>query len=114
MLTFVPVMKLADLPESRAVGVDAGARRVALVRIGTEVYAYSARCSHAGGRLDRSPAINHTVTCIMHGARFDVRTGQCVNSPYPPVRTYPVRIVGEDVEVGLEAGEEPDPPFFAG
>lgn len=112
MLTYVSAAKLADLPESRGFGVDVEGRRIALVRIGSEVYACSARCTHAGGRLDRSPAINHTVTCIMHGARFDVRTGQCVNSPYPPVRTYPVRIVDGDVQVGLEEGEEPNPPFF--
>ena len=35
-----------------------------------------------------------------HGARFNVRTGQALSLPAVlPVQTYPVRVVGSDVEV---------------
>lgn len=37
-----------------------------------------------------------------HGARFDIRTGQGVGeSPYPDILVFPVRVVGETVQIEI-------------
>ena len=44
----------------------------------------------------------HTLTCPCHDARFDVRTGKNLDWIAPgPVATFPVRIDGNDVLIGL-------------
>ena len=45
----------------------------------------------------------HEVTCPLHGAKFDVRTGEVLGPPaYDDVTSYPVRVTGADVEVDVE------------
>jgi nitrite reductase/ring-hydroxylating ferredoxin subunit len=43
----VRVAALADLPDGRGVRVDMAGRRIALFRVGGEVFALGDRCSHA-------------------------------------------------------------------
>jgi nitrite reductase/ring-hydroxylating ferredoxin subunit len=43
------------------------------------------------------------VQCRTHGSRFNLETGAVVRGPArKPVRTYPVYIVGETVEVEVD------------
>jgi 3-phenylpropionate/trans-cinnamate dioxygenase ferredoxin subunit len=40
--------------------------------------------------------------CPLHGASFDCRTGGALGPPATlPLRTYPVRIVGDQVQVAV-------------
>jgi nitrite reductase/ring-hydroxylating ferredoxin subunit len=92
---------LADLPEARAVGVEVDGQPVVIVRLGEVVHAMRNRCAHAGTRFDAVPAVNRTITCPMHGARFDLLTGRCVNAPYEDIPVYPTRVREGTVEVAL-------------
>lgn len=105
MTEYQPAAVLADLPESRVVGLAVDGQPVAVVRIGDQVHAVRNRCAHAGARFDRVPAVNFTLTCPMHGARFDVRSGICVNAPYDPIPVYSVRVRDGIVEIALLAPE---------
>lgn len=102
MGAFQPVAAFEDLPEARAVGVEVDGQPVVVVRLAGEVYAMRNQCAHAGSRFDRTPCVNHALTCPMHGARFDVRTGRCVNSPYDDIAVYPARVRDGVVEVAVE------------
>jgi Ferredoxin subunits of nitrite reductase and ring-hydroxylating dioxygenases len=52
----------------------------------------------ADGELD-----GETVTCIYHGAKFNVRTGEVLALPaYEPVETYQVKVEGDDIYVFVE------------
>jgi 3-phenylpropionate/trans-cinnamate dioxygenase ferredoxin component len=43
------------------------------------------------------------VTCPLHGAKFDVRTGEVLGPPaYDDVVRYAVRVMGTDIEVDVE------------
>lgn len=45
----------------------------------------------------------HQIECPRHGARFDVTTGKVMRLPaVRPIRSYPTRVVGGEVEVELE------------
>jgi nitrite reductase/ring-hydroxylating ferredoxin subunit len=40
--------------------------------------------------------------CPLHGASFDCRNGAVLGAPaVMPLKTYPVRCVGDDVEVAI-------------
>jgi len=59
-------------------------------------YALEDRCSHedyelSGGAFD--PAAG-SIECVLHGARFDVRSGEALCAPaYTPVAKFPVQVV---------------------
>ncbi|MCC5888878.1 MAG: Rieske 2Fe-2S domain-containing protein [Gammaproteobacteria bacterium] len=69
---------------------------------GTAVYAVENRCSHATARLDSGEVDGCHIICPLHGARFDIRNGACAGPPASqPIRSFPARINGEDVEVAV-------------
>ncbi len=66
------------------------------------LYAVSAICSHQAKPLFNGRVRNCKVTCPVHGARFDLKTGEALDLPATqPIATYEVRIMGDWVEVKL-------------
>jgi len=81
---------------------DARGWSVVVVQIDDEVHALENRCSHATAALDSGVLQGCELICPLHGARFDVRDGSCVGPPATrPVRSFPARLNGNDVEVEL-------------
>ncbi len=69
-----------------------------------EVYAIDDICSHADVSLSEGDVVGCEIECWAHGSRFDVRTGAPDVLPAMiPIRTYPVRIDGDDVLVDVDA-----------
>jgi 3-phenylpropionate/trans-cinnamate dioxygenase ferredoxin subunit len=101
--TFVSVAKESDIPEGEVRVVVANGRRVALCRVEGRLYAVEDVCTHDDGPLGEGRLHGCAIECPRHGARFDVRTGEVLRMPAAyPVRTFPVRIEGGDVRVGVE------------
>lgn len=82
---------------------------VLVVLVDGAVHAVENRCSHATAALDTGVLEGCQLVCPLHGARFDVRDGACVGPPATqPIRSFPARIAGDDVEVAL-----PEKPALA-
>lgn len=87
------IAPLAELPQGRGVRVDVGDLRVAVFRIGDDVYAIGDRCSHAEASLAEGEVFDHEVECPRHGSEFDLRTGEPQSLPATrPVPVYEVKI----------------------
>ena len=100
----VEVTQLADLPRDRGVRVVIGEHRIAMFRIGEEVYAVGDRCSHAEASLSEGELWDTTVECPRHGSEFDLKTGAPESLPATkPVPVYDVSIVDGTVYLELEA-----------
>jgi 3-phenylpropionate/trans-cinnamate dioxygenase ferredoxin subunit len=105
MTTRVSVAPLTDLPDGRGVRVDVGEHRVAVFRIGGDVYAIGDRCSHAEASLSEGELFDFDVECPRHGSEFDIRTGEPASFPATrPVPVYSAQVV--DGHVFLDLGEE--------
>ncbi|MCX7557357.1 non-heme iron oxygenase ferredoxin subunit [Xanthomonadaceae bacterium JHOS43] len=81
---------------------------VALVVINFDgmFYALEDRCTHDEFELSAGPFDPGTgqIECVLHGARFDVRSGEAMCAPaYEPVRKYPLK-----VEDGVIYVRDPD------
>lgn len=103
MSDFVTVARLEEVPENelRAVSVD-GRKLVLANRRGT-IYALEDRCSHEEFPLSEGEVTGDQVTCILHGARFDLATGAPKALPaVMPVKTYECRVEGEKIQVKLD------------
>jgi naphthalene 1,2-dioxygenase system ferredoxin subunit len=104
--TWIHAARFADLREGDVVAVDAGGREIALYLIDGEPFATDNRCTHGNARLSEGFLIDHCVECPLHQGQFDVRSGAPLCDPVTdPIRTYPVRRIGEAIEVMI--GEAP-------
>lgn len=105
MAGFVRVAALGDMPDRGLVAVEADGQKIVLVATGDgAVYALQDRCSHADFPLSDGQVIDGgRIECQYHGAKFDIASGRAVALPaIRPVKTFEVRVDGDDIMVGLE------------
>ncbi|HLF77327.1 MAG TPA: non-heme iron oxygenase ferredoxin subunit [Dehalococcoidia bacterium] len=81
---------------------DVNGRSIALANVDGTFYAIDNVCTHDRGPLGEGTLAGDQVECPRHGARFDVKTGQVRALPaVRPVRTYPVQVSGDEVQVDV-------------
>ena len=102
MAEFVKAIAKADLTAGHGVMVELQGKKIAIFNVDETFYAVDDTCTHVGGPLSEGELEGASVTCPLHGATFDVKTGG-VNGPpaSDDVRSYEVRIEGEDVLVNV-------------
>jgi len=99
----VRVAPLADLPDGRGVLVAAVGHRIAVFRLGDEVFAVGDRCSHAEASLAEGEVSEGAVECPRHGSEFDLTTGEPGSFPATkPVEVYTAEVENGDVYLSLE------------
>ena len=101
-MTFQRACAVSDVPEEGAIGVEVAGLPVAVIRADGELFALQDVCSHEEVPLSEGEVYDHTVECWLHGSCFDLRSGKPTGPPATkPVPTYPVKVDGGDVYVGL-------------
>ena len=103
MPDWIDVCAEEDLPRGHreAVFLEDGGE-IALFNVGGHLYCTDNMCSHVKGPLGAGHLEGNTVTCPWHGWQFCVRTGECLDVPDRPVRTFPVRIREGRIQVLLD------------
>ncbi len=74
-------VSLADLGGGRMLRGHVGDEAVVLVRVGDEVLAVGASCTHYGGPLDQGTVEGETLRCPWHHACFSLRSGEALGAP---------------------------------
>lgn len=99
----VEIGELATLPRGRGIRVTVGDEKIAMFRIGDEVYAIGDVCSHAEASLSEGEVFDTEVECPRHGSEFDLKTGEPQSLPATrPVPTYGVAVEDGVVYLHLE------------
>lgn len=94
------IIRLADLESGRTHSTEIGGQQVLLCNTGHGVHAVSGLCTHVAARLDEGRLRGHRLTCLLHGASFDVRSGAVLGGPAcRPLLSYPTRIADGYIEV---------------
>jgi nitrite reductase/ring-hydroxylating ferredoxin subunit len=94
------VASAAAVREGEAFAGELDGEPIALYRLGGEIHAVSDTCTHELALLSQGFVDGDTIECPLHGAQFDIRTGQCLSGPAnEDLRTYEVRVEGDDVYV---------------
>ena len=96
---------LDELESGTARRFDVGSHRIAVVRIGDDVYAIGDRCSHADVSLSEGEVLadEYEIECWKHGSTFDLKTGEPQSLPATkPVPVYDARVVDGEVVVDVE------------
>ena len=101
-IRFVKVGRVADVPAGGRETFEVDGRHIAVFRLEDGFHAIEDICTHDGGPLGEGEVEGDVVVCPRHGARFSIRTGAALSLPaFVPVETFPVRVDGEDLMLGI-------------
>ena len=97
---FVRVGSASELSDGDLAAYEVGGRYVAVAREGDDYRAFDDVCTHRACSLSEGELDGATIVCPCHAGEFDVHTGEVIGGPPPePVRTYAVRLSGDDLEI---------------
>jgi naphthalene 1,2-dioxygenase ferredoxin component len=83
-------------------GIVIDGREIALYDLDGTVYASDDICTHAYVKLSDGWLDRREIECPLHAGRFDIKTGRATAPPCTePIKTYPARIVGDEIQVKL-------------
>ena len=87
-------LKAAEASEIAPGGMKAVAlsgREIVLCNFEGTFYAVERACGHAKARLERGALTGWILTCPLHYAQFDIRTGEALSGPAPkaPASVHP-------------------------
>ena len=97
---FERIASTDDVEPGEGRQVELGGEVIALFNVDGTFHAIGGTCTHRGGPLGDGMLEGNEVTCPLHGATFDVTTGNVAGPPaFENVACYEVRITGNDIEV---------------
>lgn len=99
---FTRFCELADVPPGAKKALKINDTWVLVCNTKERLFAVSNICSHQAKPLMMGRVRNCKITCPVHGARFDLETGEALDLPATkPIDTYEVRVVDDWIEVKL-------------
>ena len=102
-MSWIKIVEVKRVPQGAGIRVDVADDRIALFRIGNDVYAIGDRCSHAEASLSEGEVFGTEVECPRHGSAFDLTTGAALSLPATkPVPVYDVKVEDGFVYLRLE------------
>jgi 3-phenylpropionate/trans-cinnamate dioxygenase ferredoxin subunit len=97
---YVTAINLNQVPEGSIVAADIAGTRIAIANVSGTLYAFDDTCTHQQCSLAEGDLAGTTVTCMCHGAQFDVRSGAVLAPPaLLPVKVYRTRVAGDAVQI---------------
>ncbi len=100
-MAFEKVAKVGDVAPNGVIEILRGYVPYALCRIGDEWHALAGTCPHRGGPLGQGAVEGRNVLCPWHLWAFDCVTGQNDFYENCSVKTFAVRVEGDDVLADL-------------
>jgi 3-phenylpropionate/trans-cinnamate dioxygenase ferredoxin component len=70
-----------SLVDGKPVSVEVNGVTVCVARVGQEVFAVADTCSHSEASLSEGEISGFKIECWLHGAEFDLRTGEALTPP---------------------------------
>ena len=111
MANWVNIGSVSDFPEGEHVCTNAQDRSVVVIHLEGQLFVIANVCPHAGFPLGEGQRSGVVLTCPYHGYAYNVKTGRHIDWPYDelPVKTYPVRVDGDILQVDLEPDATGEP-----
>lgn len=105
MSEFITVAKVGAVPEGEGRAFSAEGKLIAVFLKGGEYFAIDDACPHMGASLAEGALDGHAVMCPWHAWRFCIQAGTWLDNPTGKtrVRTYPVRIEADNIQVQLNS-----------
>lgn len=107
MADFITVASTDQLPSGQRIVVEVGETYIAVFNVGGIFYAIEDVCTHdegplAEGTLRDESSDNPKIECERHGATFEFKTGKPTFPAVLPVKRFPIRVEGNQVQINVE------------
>ena len=90
----------SSLAEGKPHKISLGDKDVCIARVGEEVFAVADMCTHSEASLSEGDINNYKIECWLHGAEFDLRTGEALTPPaVEALETFEVHRDGDTVTI---------------
>jgi len=94
------VAELSQLDPEFPLGVEVEGTKIGIYQCGDAVHALEDICPHAFALMSQGYVEDGIVECPLHGARFEIAGGKCLNEiGQRDLRAYPVRVIDGRVAV---------------
>ncbi len=95
-------LNLDQLSPGKPMRIEKDGKSICVAKIGDEVFAVDDICTHSDASLSEGDITDFKIECWLHGAEFDLRTGQALTLPaVQALETYAVKIDGNSVTVEI-------------
>ncbi|RUU59122.1 non-heme iron oxygenase ferredoxin subunit [Mesorhizobium sp. M2C.T.Ca.TU.002.02.1.1] len=99
---WIDVCSVDEIDEGGMYEFQHGERRIVVYRLQDGLFATDNVCTHEFALLSEGWLENGTIECPLHGALFDVKTGQVERGPADcALKTYAVRTEGARVQCSI-------------
>ena len=89
-----------SLVSGKPVAIVVDGVAVCLTRVGDEVFAVEDTCTHSEASLSEGEVSGTKIECWLHGAEFDLRTGEALTPPATSaLKIFNVEVNGNQVVV---------------
>jgi nitrite reductase (NADH) small subunit len=96
------VARIGDIKRDDVIAVTVDGIEMVLGRDGDRYFAAQRRCIHRGGDLADGIVSRGHLICPQHAWRFSTATGCNAEASEFCLVTYPVRVVGEQIEIDID------------
>jgi 3-phenylpropionate/trans-cinnamate dioxygenase ferredoxin component len=101
---YYPICSVEELPSGERLFLELDNDPIVIFNLAGQFFAIADVCTHDQGPLGEGDIEDRQIICPRHGARFDIQTGAVLTLPaVRGVPVYPVRVVDDMIEVGIEA-----------
>ncbi len=102
---FVKVAQVSEISPGEMISVDfPSGDAVLIANVGGNIHACDDICSHAYASLSEGDISGPEVECPLHGAVFNITTGEALTPPADaPIKVYRVQVEGDDILVAPPA-----------
>lgn len=100
---YYEICEVNDFPAEGRMLIELDDTIILILKQENKFCAISGQCSHDACSLFEGDVEENSVVCPCHGARFNILDGKVLSLPATkPIQTFPVRISGQILEIGLK------------
>jgi toluene monooxygenase system ferredoxin subunit len=102
-MSFQKVATTDELWDGEMTSIQMGNRKILLVHVNANVYAYEDRCAHKGVLLSQGTLEGTTLICSAHLWEYDVCSGQGINPKTACLKKVEVCLKNQEIWVNVES-----------
>ena len=93
-------LAFSSLQAGKPVRIEKNGESICVTRVGDQVFAVNDVCSHSDASLSEGDVTDFKIECWLHGAEFDLRTGEALTPPATAaLKTFKVLRNGNQVTI---------------
>jgi 3-phenylpropionate/trans-cinnamate dioxygenase ferredoxin subunit len=102
MSNYITIAKITDVQPGQMKSFEVNEQSILIANWEGTFFATQDLCTHDNGTLADGELVGGEIECPRHGAHFDLQTGRATLPAAMPIKTFPVKIEGDNILVALE------------